>query len=353
MLTVDDFDFDLPEHLIAQRPSEKRGESRLLNATQIELKIQPFSEVLSLFKGGEILVVNNTKVVPARLFAQKESGSRLEVFFLKLLGAYQGDQGDFVEISAMTKGRIKVGNLMTLASSLKAELISKDEFGHATIRLYGLDRDRFWLWLEEAGKLPLPPYINREADQSDKERYQTVFAKYAGAVASPTAGLHFTHEIMEALKQKGVQICEITLHVGAGTFLPIKEKNIAQHHMHSEAFSIPLETRGILAQAVKESKPIIAVGTTVVRALESYALDSNASETNIFITPGFEFKLVDGLFTNFHLPKSTLLILLSAFIGRDRVFEVYHRAISEQLKFYSYGDSSVFCRTNGRWQSWI
>jgi S-adenosylmethionine:tRNA ribosyltransferase-isomerase len=353
MLTVDDFDFDLPEHLIAQRPSEKRGGSRLLNALQASLQIQDFSSVTELFKGGELLVINNTKVVPARLFAKKESGASIEIFFLKLLGEVEDQQGSCVEITAMTKGKIKIGHRIDLPLGLKAELISKDDFGHATLRLYGLNRDRFWAWLEEAGKMPLPPYINREADLNDQERYQTVFAKHAGAVASPTAGLHFTTEILDALKQKGVQLCEITLHVGAGTFLPIKEKNIAQHHMHSEAFSIPPETRAALSLAVEEKRPIIAVGTTVVRALESYAINPDLNETNIFITPGFDFKLTDGLFTNFHLPKSTLLILLSAFIGKARIFEVYQRAIAEGLKFYSYGDSSVFCRNNGRWKAWI
>jgi S-adenosylmethionine:tRNA ribosyltransferase-isomerase len=362
MLTVDDFDFDLPEHLIAQRPSAIRGHSRLMNAMHEIPKIQPFYEVPSLFKGGEVLVLNNTKVVPARLFAQKSTGGAVEVFFLKLLQCVKpnlstthpdGLTPPYVDISAMTKGKLKEGMDIILPLGQKATFIQRDEFGSAILRLAGLDTDLFWEWLQQAGKIPLPPYINRDADQNDQERYQTVFAKQEGAVAAPTAGLHFTQEILDQLRQKGVQIAEITLHVGAGTFLPIKENQIQNHKMHSEAVFIPEQTKRLLALAEKENRPIIAVGTTVVRALESYARNPDLDQTEIFIQPGFEFKLVDGLFTNFHLPKSTLLILLSALIGKQKVFDIYQAAIEAEMKFYSYGDSSVFCRPNGRWQSWI
>lgn len=355
MLTVDDFDFDLPEHLIAQRPSPMRGHSRLMNAMHEIPKIQPFYEVSNLFKGGELLVLNNTKVVPARLFAHKDNGGLVEIFFLKLLQSVKSTEisDGFVEISAMTKGKIKAGASLSLPLNQSAIFVQRDEFGSAILRLEGLDTDRFWEWLHQAGKIPLPPYIEREADQNDEERYQTVFAKTAGAVAAPTAGLHFTQEILDQLKQKGVQIAEITLHVGAGTFLPIKEKNIQNHKMHSEAVYIPEQSKAQLALAQKENRPIIAVGTTVVRALESYARDPHLDHTEIFIQPGFEFQLVDGLFTNFHLPKSTLLILLSAFVGKEKVFDTYQAAIKAEMQFYSYGDSSIFCRPNGRWQSWI
>lgn len=358
--TTQDFDYELPDELVAQRPSERRGESRLMALKPLgEATFTSFESILDAFSGNEILVLNDTRVVPARLHGQKRSGGRVEVFFLEPLPEKR--------FLAMTKGRLKPGNVVQLPLEASATLQSRDEYGRGifTIELSesfeSLDDGigdcviPIWAWLEEAGKLPLPPYIQRDADEADLERYQTVFAKEPGAVAAPTAGLHFTEAMLDSLQAKGVTIAYVTLHVGPGTFLPVKADEIDEHVMHSERFSIPLRTQELM----RSGQPIIAVGTTTVRALESFVQltedqpDLWGSEeqhsTNIFITPGYTWRVIDGLLTNFHLPQSTLLMLVSAFAGYERTRQAYQMAVKERLNFYSYGDASLFWRPNGRW----
>ena len=353
-----DFDFVLPPELIAQRPSEHRGGSRLMTLyAEGRPLFSSFEEIVGQFRGDEVLVLNDTKVVPARLFGHKASGGKVEVFFLEQCGHQQ--------ILAMTRGRVKPGNVVALPLGVNAELIERDDHGRALFQLTipeyfttsGDDEGAIWAWLEEAGKLPLPPYITREPDQDDYDRYQTIFAKSPGAVAAPTAGLHLTEDLLNALKAKGVTIAYVTLHVGPGTFLPVKSESIADHVMHSERYSVPRETQ----ELIRSDRPVIAVGTTVVRALESFAsfIDSHPQmwgedvlhETDIFITPGYQWRIVDGLITNFHLPQSTLLMLVSALAGYERVRSAYEAAIKERLRFYSYGDASLFWRPNSRWTS--
>jgi S-adenosylmethionine:tRNA ribosyltransferase-isomerase len=358
--TTQDFDYELPDELVAQRPSERRGKSRLMALKPLgEPTFTSFESILDVFSGNEILVLNDTRVVPARLHGQKSSGGRVEVFFLEPLPGQR--------FLAMTKGRLKPGNVVHLPLEASATLESRDKHGRGifTIELsesfeslddgIGDPATPIWAWLEEAGKLPLPPYIQREADEADLERYQTVFAKEPGAVAAPTAGLHFTEAMLGSLQAKGVTIAYVTLHVGPGTFLPVKADDIDEHVMHSERFSIPLRTQ----ELIRSDQPIIAVGTTTVRALESFAQltedkpDLWGSEeqhsTDIFITPGYTWRVIDGLLTNFHLPQSTLLMLVSAFAGYERTRQAYQMAVKERLNFYSYGDASLFWRPNGRW----
>ena len=340
-MQIDDFDFDLPTHLIAQRPSESRGESRVLTVHPTQTPsislLDSFSQIVDLFQGNEILVINQTKVIPARIYGTKSTGGRVEIFFLQLL--------ELNHILALTRGKLKIGQTLKLPHQGRATLVERDQHGQAILALQGI-KD-FWSWLDQAGQIPLPPYIQREPDQQDQERYQTVYAQEAGAVAAPTAGLHFTQPILQAIQQKGVQICPLTLHVGAGTFMPIKTDQLDDHTLHFERYKIPQRT----CDALDSNRPIIAVGTTVVRALESFALDPQATQTNLFIRSGFSFQIVDGLISNFHLPKSTLLMLVSAFAGHELTMQAYQYAIQSQLRFYSYGDSSVFRRPQGRWIS--
>lgn len=352
--TTRDFDFKLPQELIAQRPSEHRGESRLMSLFEEGPPLfSEFTEIVDRFRGDEVLVLNDTKVVPARLFGEKSSGGKVEVFFLEQLS----DQ----KILAMTRGRIKVGHTVKLPFEASAKLLERDDHGRAIFQLKLPQRfiangeSAIWAWLEEAGQLPLPPYITREPDQEDYERYQTIFARSPGAVAAPTAGLHLTESVLKSLRAKGVTIAYVTLHVGPGTFLPVKTEKIDEHVMHRERYRVPLETQ----ELIRSGRPIVAVGTTVVRALESFAelseshpelCDENTlHETEIFIMPGYQWRVVDGLLTNFHLPQSTLLMLVSALAGYERTRQAYAAAIEKGLRFYSYGDASLLWRAHSRW----
>jgi len=337
---VSDYAFELPDELIAQRPSARRGESRLMQvAPSGELDFGPFSGLLEAFRGDELLVVNDARVVPARLFGHKDSGGQVEVFFLEPAESGEGLQ----RIRAFTRGRLKPGQRVKLPLGVSARLESRDEQGVALMSLEGLEE--LWSWLEEAGQMPLPPYIKRTPDDEDLDRYQTVYAQAPGAVAAPTAGLHFTPELLSALQAKGVELHSLSLLVGPGTFAPVKVERIEDHHMHTERYHIPERTR----RALSAGRPVIAVGTTVVRALESYARDPSQESTDIFITPGYEFQIVDGLITNFHLPQSTLLMLVSAFAGYELTMASYRRAVQERMRFYSYGDASLYRRPSGRW----
>ncbi|MGC6418868.1 MAG: tRNA preQ1(34) S-adenosylmethionine ribosyltransferase-isomerase QueA [Bradymonadia bacterium] len=333
-----DFDFELPPDLIAQDPACARDGSLLLDVpTSGPFRIDHFPSIVEQFRGDEVLVVNDTKVVPARVLGHKTTGGRVEMFFVEAL--------DDQTIHAMMRGkRLREGTEIELPEGVTA--LIEAHLGDGVFRLQLTNHGDLWAWLERAGQVPLPPYIQRTPHSADEERYQTVFARNRGAVAAPTAGLHFTDEILGALQERGVTIARVTLHVGLGTFMPMRVDHIKDHKMHSEAFEVPQETRTLLASG----RPIVAVGTTVVRALESYALQPDGRRTELFIYPGFEFKLVDGLLTNFHLPQSTLLMMVSAFSGRARVLEAYGYAVEHKMRFFSYGDAMLLRRENGRWR---
>ena len=336
-MKLTDFDFDLPKSLIAQNPPENRTDSRLL-VPQSTIIDSFFHQIASFIKPGDLLVMNNTRVIPARLFGHKESGGKVEIMIERLLNDRQ--------VLAMIKASRapQIDSFITLENGEKAQVVSKEN------GFYTLDflTDSLLDLLDNVGHIPLPPYIERGDEQADLERYQTVFAKEDGAVAAPTAGLHFDDELLSSLKEKGINHCFVTLHVGAGTFQPVKVDEITDHKMHSEYFEIDQITVDQINQTKKNGGRVIAVGTTAVRSIESAAksgaLKATKEETDIFIYPGYEFKIVDMLITNFHLPKSSLLMLVSAFIGRERMMEIYHHAIENKYRFFSYGDAMLLER---------
>jgi len=336
-MKLTDFDFELPKSLIAQNPTENRTDSRLL-VPQSTIIDSFFHQIASFIKPGDLLVMNNTRVIPARLFGHKESGGKVEIMIERLLNDRQ--------VLAMIKASRapQIDSFITLENGEKAQVVSKEN------GFYTLDflTDSLLDLLDNVGHIPLPPYIERGDEQADLERYQTVFAKEDGAVAAPTAGLHFDDELLSSLKEKGINHCFVTLHVGAGTFQPVKVDEITDHKMHSEYFEIDQITVDQINQTKKNGGRVIAVGTTAVRSIESAAksgaLKATKEETDIFIYPGYEFKIVDMLITNFHLPKSSLLMLVSAFIGRERMMEIYHHAIENKYRFFSYGDAMLLER---------
>jgi S-adenosylmethionine:tRNA ribosyltransferase-isomerase len=336
-----DFDFYLPPHLIAQYPLPNRSESRLLevNAQDGSIKDNLFQQIGEQFEAGDVLVLNDTKVIKARLFGQKATGGQIEVMIDRVLSLQEA----YAQIKSSRSP--KAGSLLHLAGDMQAEVLGRvQDMFH--IRLLG---EQSWYdFLEQHGQLPLPPYIEHAADATDDSRYQTVFAKHAGAVAAPTAGLHFDERLLQSLMDKGVHVRYVTLHVGAGTFQPVKVDNIAEHHMHSEVYHFPEETISTILAARAAGKRVTAVGTTSLRTLESAAhagkLFAHHADTDIFITPGFEFKLVDRLITNFHLPKSTLMMLVSAFGGYELMREAYAHAIAQSYRFFSYGDAMLITR---------
>ncbi|QDC44820.1 tRNA preQ1(34) S-adenosylmethionine ribosyltransferase-isomerase QueA [Methylophilus medardicus] len=336
-----DFDFYLPPHLIAQHPLPNRSESRLLevNALTQSIRNHHFREIAAHFEAGDVLVLNDTKVIKARLFGQKATGGHIEVMIDRVLSPQEA----YAQIKSSRSP--KAGSLLHLSAGYQAEVLGR----HADMFHIQLLGEASWYdFLEQYGQLPLPPYIEHTADAADDTRYQTVFAKHAGAVAAPTAGLHFDEALLQALIDKGVHVRYVTLHVGAGTFQPVKVDDIADHHMHSEVYHLPADTIQTILEARANGKRVTAVGTTSLRTLESAAhvgkLFAHHGDTNIFITPGFEFKLVDRLITNFHLPKSTLMMLVSAFGGYDLMREAYAHAIEEAYRFFSYGDAMLITR---------
>jgi len=336
-MRLDDYDFNLPAHLIAQRPAPERAASRLMQVRLDDsLRVGPFTEFLDALSGEEVLVLNDTRVVPARLHGQKSTGGAVEVFFVEPTGP-----GRF---KAMVRGkRLRPGTSLVLPGTTSATLLERHNDRTVEIGVEGVDD--LWGWLEAHGQVPLPPYIQRTPDQSDRDRYQSVFARAPGAVAAPTASLHLTAPMLTALREKGVDVVTLTLHVGLGTFLPVKADDLDDHVMHFERYEVPPET----VVAVNSGRPVVAVGTTVVRALEAHARDPKADRTDLFIRPGFDFLAVDGMLTNFHLPRSTLLMLVSAFAGFDRVRAAYAHAVAEEMRFYSYGDAMLLRREGGRW----
>ena len=339
--TVEDFNFALPPELIAQFPAPERGASRLLVPGMEGMRDLGFGELLSLLRRGDLLVFNETRVVKARLFGEKASGGKIELLIERVLG----EKTALAHIRASKSPRpgslIQVAGVVATVRERRDALYLLEFAGEAVLAL-----------MERAGALPLPPYIEHSATPIDEARYQTVYARTPGAVAAPTAGLHFDQTLLDALNAHGVATAFLTLHVGAGTFQPVRTDQIAEHVMHSEWYDIPDEAARRIAQARAAGGRVIAVGTTSLRALESAALraapgqgvPAGPAETAIFITPGFDFKAVDVLITNFHLPKSTLMMLVSAFAGHDLMRRAYAHAIAQRYRFFSYGDAMFLTR---------
>jgi S-adenosylmethionine:tRNA ribosyltransferase-isomerase len=336
-LSIDEFDYELPSGLIAQHPGKARSESRLLCVGAAAIADRRFSELPDLLAPGDLLVFNDTRVVKARLAGEKASGGRVEVLIERALSEHEA----LAQVRASKPPR--AGSAMRLAGSFEVRVLGREgEF----YRLRFPDGAAVFELLERHGSVPLPPYISHVPDAEDESRYQTVYARSPGAVAAPTAGLHFDEPLLAALAQRGVELAWVTLHVGAGTFQPVRVKNLAQHRMHGERYEIPPATVAAIEAARKRGGKIIAVGTTTVRCLEASAVAhgapvAGAADTDLFITPGFEFRVVDRLITNFHLPKSTLLVLVSAFAGIEPIRHAYRYAIEKRYRFYSYGDAML------------
>jgi len=330
-----DFQFDLPDELIAQTPPVNRGESRLLVIDQSKgIMDSNFSKILELLKSDDLLVFNDTKVIPARLFGKKESGGQVELLVERVL-----DEHRLLAHLRSSKSP-KPGGRLLLEEKIEAEVVGRSG---ELFEVRFLDSRSVVELLEEVGRIPLPPYIEREAGEDDRERYQTVYARHHGAVAAPTAGLHFTEQMLQQISNIGVRSGFVTLHVGAGTFQPVRTEQIEDHVMHSEWFEV---SENLCAQ-VRATKAaggrVVAVGTTAVRSLESASrggeIEPNSGETDIFITPGYKFKTVDALLTNFHLSESTLMMLVTAFGGYNQVMDAYRHAVDERYRFFSYGDA--------------
>ena len=336
-MKVSEFNYDLPEELIAQTPIEKRDESRLmvLDRSKQTIEHKTFKDIIDYLEPGDCLVRNNTKVIPARIYGKKETGAKVEFLLLKNM------EGDIWETIVRPGNKLHVGTKVIFGDGiLTAEILEimpggtrKVQFSYEGI---------FNEILDKIGLMPLPPYIHEEL--KDNDRYQTVYAKYNGSAAAPTAGLHFTPELLKKIEEKGVKIANVTLHVGIGTFRPVKEENVENHEMHTEHFYIKQEDVEKINETKKQGKRVIAVGTTSCRVLETIA-DENGlvketeADTSIFIYPGYHFKCLDGLITNFHLPQSTLLMLVSALAGKDYILKAYHEAVKEKYRFFSFGDA--------------
>ena len=342
-MQLSDFNYELPADLIAQHPLANRTDSRLLEVkaegdNHVQLIDRQFKDILNLIKPGDLLVFNDTKVIPARLHGKKETGGNVELLIERISGEKQA----WVQIRASKVP--KTGSIVQIYNQA-GETFSVEIMG-CNGRFYEVRFPENILGLlERFGELPLPPYIEHQPDGEDAQRYQTVIAKNPGAVAAPTAGLHFDEKILQQLKDLGAHLASITLHVGAGTFTPVREEDLSKHKMHHEWFSIPQQTLQAIEKIKQQGGRVIAVGTTSLRALESQALNQQSSgETNLFITPGFEFKTVDCLLTNFHLPKSTLLMLVSAFASMSNIRAAYQHAIDQKYRFFSYGDAMFLSR---------
>ena len=337
-MKVSDFDYELPEELIAQTPLKDRTASRLLvvDRENKTLEDKHFKEIIEYLRPGDCLVRNNTKVIPARLYGKKEdTGVDIEFLLLKRI------EGDLWEVMVRPGRRLKPGTKVVFGDGLlRAEILDVLEGGNRKVKFEydGIFNEI----LDQIGLMPLPPYIKEKLE--DKDRYQTVYAKYEGSAAAPTAGLHFTDELLEQIKEKGIEIANVTLHVGIGTFRPVKVENVEEHDMHTEHYYIKEEDAEKINRTKKNGGRIIAVGTTSCRVLESVA-DENGmvkaveGDTNIFIYPGYKFKCIDNLITNFHLPQSTLIMLVSALAGRDFIMDAYKHAVDEKYRFFSFGDA--------------
>ncbi|MGI2142971.1 tRNA preQ1(34) S-adenosylmethionine ribosyltransferase-isomerase QueA [Shewanella frigidimarina] len=338
-MRVADFSFDLPDELIARYPTAQRNASRLLTLSgeNSELADKKFTDLFNLINPGDLMVFNNTRVIPARLFGQKSTGGKLEILVERMLD----DKRILAHVRSSKSP--KVDTLIDLDGGYQMKMLAR----HDALFELELQSDKTILEvLEDVGHMPLPPYIDRPDEDTDKERYQTVYNQTPGAVAAPTAGLHFDDAMLADLKAKGVNIAFVTLHVGAGTFQPVRVDNVLEHKMHSEWANVPQEVVDLIAQTKAAGNRVVAVGTTSVRSLESAArasgdspLEAFSGDTDIFIYPGFQFKVVDAMVTNFHLPESTLIMLLSAFAGYEAVMNAYQHAITQKYRFFSYGDA--------------
>lgn len=345
---INDFDYELPEELIAQKPQKDRDKCRLmvLRRSDNSIEHRHFFDILEYLKEGDCLLLNDSKVIPARLYGIKEgTGARVEFLLIKRI------EGDTWETMVRPGKRLKPGDSVLFSDEegkkLRAEILDYGEDGTRIVKMEydGILMER----LEEIGSMPLPPYISRPSNDEDKDDYQTVYCHEEGSVAAPTAGLHFTTELLEKAKQKGVKIAFVTLHVGIGTFRPVKCETIEDHHMHFEEYSVSEETAEIVNQTILSGGRVISVGTTSTRTAESaacfdeksgkYLLKAGSGSTDIFIYPGYEFKIIESLITNFHLPKSTLMMLVSALYDREHILKAYDEAVREEYRFFSYGDA--------------
>ena len=338
--TLGDFDFALPPELIAQHPAAERSASRLLDGTAAQPVDRIFRELPSLLEPGDLLVFNDTQVVKARLFGEKPTGGKVELLIERVIGG--------AEVVAHMKVSKKppLGTTLQMHGGFTATLVSRWPTEDGPLFRFLLSDDAFVL-MERHGHVPLPPYIEHGDTADDVRRYQTVFAKNPGAVAAPTAALHFDEALLAQFEARGIDRAAVTLHVGAGTFQPVKTDNLAEHTMHSEWYEMPDATQQAIARTRERGGRVVAIGTTTVRTLESWAQSGLASaETTIFIQPGFRFQVVDRLVTNFHLPKSTLLMLVSAFAGYDHIMGLYRHAIAQRYRFFSYGDAMLLARTS-------
>jgi len=347
-----DFHFDLPEELIAQQPSPQRGGDRLLllNRATGRYDDRLFSDLAGLIEPGTLMVFNDSKVRRARIYATVEqSGNQAEFLLIAIARVPGAEPGSVWKVMAKNAKRQKPGRAYAFPDGTKAEII-RDPDGAlegTEFRLLKFERPIDDAWLEKNGHLPLPPYIRREDELADSDRYQTVYARKVGSVAAPTAGLHFTEETLAALDARGIERTTVTLHVGLGTFLPVRAERVEDHVMHEESYSVSEETAEKVSRAKREGRPVLAVGTTSIRTLESAwdeargRLRVGIDSTRIFIYPGYRFKVVDQVFTNFHTPESTLLMLVSAFAGKENILAAYGHAVAERYRFFSYGDSML------------
>ena len=345
-MKITDFDYNLPEELIAQKPADKRDSSRLLVVHRDSGKIEHkhFYDIINYLNPGDLMVLNNSKVLPARLFGEKEgTGAKVEFLLIKRI------EGDRWETMVRPGRRLKPGDSVMFCQSplLRADIV---DYGADGTRIVEFEYEGIFMErLEEVGSMPLPPYIERSSEEDDKDRYQTVYCKDEGSVAAPTAGLHFTEELLAKAQEKGVELAYVTLHVGIGTFRPVKVERVEDHSMHFEEYHISEESARAINRAKAEGRRIISVGTTSTRTVESaeyydeergcMQVKEGSGSTGIFIYPGYEFKIIDSLITNFHLPKSTLLMLISALYDREKILDVYEEAIRERYRFFSYGDA--------------
>lgn len=346
-MKLSDFIYEYPKNLVAKYPAEPRDTARLmvLDRTNKSIEHRTVRDLPEYFKEGDVMVVNDTKVFPARLYGNKEkTGARIEVFLLRELNP----ESRLWDVIVDPARKIRIGNKLYFENGLIAEVIDNTTSRGRTIRfVFEGTNDQLYTKIDEIGQTPLPPYIKRDVEEEDRERYQTIFAEHRGAVAAPTAGLHFTPALIEALRGNGVQLLPVTLHVGLGTFRPVEVEDLTKHRMDSENFAIPQETADEVNRALaSESNTVTAVGTTVVRAIESslsaaYTLKADRGWTDKFIYPPYEFRITERLLTNFHMPKSTLLMLAAAFAGYDFIFEAYEEAIKEKYRLFSFGDAML------------
>ncbi|MFA5255589.1 MAG: tRNA preQ1(34) S-adenosylmethionine ribosyltransferase-isomerase QueA [Candidatus Omnitrophota bacterium] len=331
-MKLSEFDYDLPKELIAKYPLKERDKCRLMVIDREERSVshKVFGDIPGYLKKGDCLILNDTKVMPARLFGKRATGGKVELFLLNR-------NNPICEALVRPSGRLKEGERLILESGDEVEVLGRCEVGRSVKFFRAVDDI-----LKDSGHMPLPPYIDRPDEDSDKEDYQTVYSRNAGATASPTAGLHFTRELLEAIEACGIKVKFVTLHTNYGTFAPIKTDEVESHKMHREYFSIPADTVEAVRSVKMDGGRVFAVGTTSARSLEYWAKEGKLEGDNdLFIYPGFKFKIVDHLITNFHLPKSTLMLLTSAFAGKDLIFKAYRRAIEEKYRFFSYGDSML------------